>query len=221
MKYRVRISALCYGDVEVAANSEEEAIAIAEKSDINFFDREITDMTAEKIAGAPLCGYNSETIAEPLILEPEDWTAEEWETLCKLAGRLPVSQTQRIVFHADRMEYYVAPEESAAAIFEPTTQKNNNNDRTYTVTEFCPHCETEIEMRWNTDVLGFKAFCPVCGKRLMLCDECRHAGECTSCDYDSRLDCCRHSQPVPKADDSGIVRVISAMRMGKFRQIPN
>lgn len=69
------------------------------------------------------------------------------------------------------------------------------NDRTYTVTEFCPHCENEIEMQWDTDRLGFKAFCPVCGNRLMLCDECRHSGPdggpIGPCDYDHETDTCR------------------------------
>ena len=64
------------------------------------------------------------------------------------------------------------------------------NDRTFVVTEMCPHCENEIEMRWNTDVLGYKAFCPVCGERLMLCDECRHTAETGRCDYDSATDTC-------------------------------
>ncbi len=74
------------------------------------------------------------------------------------------------------------------------------NDRTYTVTEFCPHCENEIEMRWDTDRLGYKAFCPVCGNRLMLCDECRHGGPdggpIGPCDYDHETDTCRFNPAV-------------------------
>jgi hypothetical protein len=67
-------------------------------------------------------------------------------------------------------------------------------DRTYIVTEVCPHCENEIEMRWDTDAYGFKAFCPVCGKRLMLCDECRHIpGGAGICDYSSQTDTCRRN----------------------------
>lgn len=69
------------------------------------------------------------------------------------------------------------------------------DDRTYTVTEFCPHCENEIEMRWDTDVRGFQAICPVCGERLMLCDECRHCEDGYSvCDYDNETDSCHHSR---------------------------
>lgn len=69
--------------------------------------------------------------------------------------------------------------------------------RTFIVTEMCPHCESEIQMHWNTDERGFKAFCPVCGKRLMLCDECRHTcdDECPGgvCDYNGQTDTCRHN----------------------------
>lgn len=49
------------------------------------------------------------------------------------------------------------------------------------IVELCPNCMNEIEMRWDTDVQGFKAFCPVCGKCLMLCDEClrNRKGRCS------------------------------------------
>ena len=63
------------------------------------------------------------------------------------------------------------------------------------VTELCPHCETEIEMSWDVKVLGYKAYCPHCGKRLMLCDACQHPdGEyADNCDYCSATDTCRHN----------------------------
>lgn len=48
-KYRVRISELRYGDVVVEANSEEEAKTIASGKEIEWFDSETTDMTAERI----------------------------------------------------------------------------------------------------------------------------------------------------------------------------
>lgn len=68
-----------------------------------------------------------------------------------------------------------------------------------TVTEFCSNCETEIEMNWDVNVLGYKAFCPVCGQRLMLCDECTHRrirdGEyIDDCDYCAETDSCRFNQ---------------------------
>ncbi len=64
------------------------------------------------------------------------------------------------------------------------------------VTEYCNNCETEITMEWNVKVLGYKAYCPVCGERLMLCDECQHPnGEFDDrCDYDSATCTCKHSK---------------------------
>lgn len=60
----------------------------------------------------------------------------------------------------------------------------------YSVVEVCPHCENEIEMQWDMKKHGYKAFCPVCGKRLMLCSECVHSGA-GGCDYNSKDDSCR------------------------------
>lgn len=71
------------------------------------------------------------------------------------------------------------------------------------VTEVCPHCEEEITMMWDTESMGFHAFCPVCGKRLMLCDECQHTacqdGEPHSCDYNSATDTCHRQKAIPSA----------------------
>lgn len=75
-------------------------------------------------------------------------------------------------------------------ITDVTIEPEPNLDRTYTVNEVCPHCESEIEMTWNTDTQGFKAFCPVCGGRLMLCDECMHT-QTGDCDYDGATDRCK------------------------------
>lgn len=80
-------------------------------------------------------------------------------------------------------------EELAAA-----TGDSNNRSHWFTITEVCPHCESEIEMRWNTGIMGFKAFCPVCGKRLMLCDECRHCKTCGPCEYDRETDSCQRNE---------------------------
>lgn len=131
-------------------------------------------------------GYQKFHDVEPRILEPEDWATHEWATICKLCG-LPLGQTERIVLHADEMECCV-----------DLSKKVVDNERTYIVTEVCPHCESEVEMRWNTDTMGYKAFCPVCGNRLMLCDECRHTEEPTPCDYDSHTDTC-HRNPKKEA----------------------
>lgn len=50
-------------------------------------------------------------------------------------------------------------------ISEKTT--GSCKDREYIVTEVCPHCEAEVEMRWNVAADGYKAFCPHCGNRLI------------------------------------------------------
>jgi len=63
------------------------------------------------------------------------------------------------------------------------------------VTELCQHCGHEITLLWDTTILGFEAVCPVCGSRLMLCDECRHAAESGPCDYNRETNsCCRRER---------------------------
>ena len=52
--YLVRVSELRYGEVTVWANSEDEAKKVARDAEINFYDSEITDMTAERL-GASEC----------------------------------------------------------------------------------------------------------------------------------------------------------------------
>lgn len=68
------------------------------------------------------------------------------------------------------------------------------DDRTYIVTEFCHNCESEVEMRWNTDDRGYQAFCPVCGAPLMLCDECRHSDDFKDCDWNEESGCFRYKK---------------------------
>ncbi|MDE6388940.1 MAG: hypothetical protein K2L82_14160 [Lachnospiraceae bacterium] len=40
------------------------------------------------------------------------------------------------------------------------------------VYEVCPHCNTEVAIRWDVKVDGFTAYCPICGKKLYLCSMC-------------------------------------------------
>lgn len=151
-------------------------------------------------------GYQKIQDKEPLILEPEDWSSNEWATICKLCG-LPLGQTERIVLHADEMECFI-----------DLSKKAMDGDRTYTVTEVCPNCESEIEMRWDTDTMGFKAFCPVCGNRLMLCDECRHAETPSICDYDRQSDSCRHNSS-PAAEDGASKEAEKPMDIHELGQL--
>lgn len=72
----------------------------------------------------------------------------------------------------------------------------SSSERSGYVAEWCPNCNTEIEMVWDVETLGYKAYCPVCGKRLMLCDACQHTpdGEYTDdCDYNTVKDTCKYN----------------------------
>lgn len=64
------------------------------------------------------------------------------------------------------------------------------------VFEVCPHCENEVVMNWDVTAHGYQSYCPYCGKRLMLCDECVHSesGIPGECDYDSVADCCSRQE---------------------------
>lgn len=57
------------------------------------------------------------------------------------------------------------------------------------ITEECPSCGEEVTLLWDTERDGYKAFCPYCGERLMLCSVCHD--DAFYCDYDSKKDCCR------------------------------
>lgn len=58
-----------------------------------------------------------------------------------------------------------------------------------TVTEVCPHCEAENTIAWDTDKEGYTAYCPRCGKKMMLCDDCRHSPGFTACDWEEKVGC--------------------------------
>ncbi len=89
-----------------------------------------------------------------------------------------------------------------------------------TVVEVCPHCDTEVELIWDVEDYGYKAYCPHCGGRLMLCDECRHGGEdgerVCACDYDSKTDSCNFN-PAKETSDIDIERQLNMLhRDGYF-----
>lgn len=50
-------------------------------------------------------GYHCLCCPEPLIVEPNDWTDEEWVTICKLCG-LDKCTTKRIVMNVSSIEFY-------------------------------------------------------------------------------------------------------------------
>jgi len=60
------------------------------------------------------------------------------------------------------------------------------------ITEWCSHCENEVTMEWDVEQDGYKAFCPFCGKMLMLCDECsHHSNNSGNCKFDNEENTCR------------------------------
>lgn len=60
------------------------------------------------------------------------------------------------------------------------------------VTECCSNCNNEIDMDWDIEQLGYKAYCPVCGDVLMLCSECLEANdnETGCCDWSDKTQSC-------------------------------
>lgn len=81
---------------------------------------------------------------------------------------------------------------------ETTYVSDKPDDDRKIVTEVCPTCEAEVELVWNMEENGYKAYCPYCGGRLMLCDECLHRGHggcyCSDCDYDDMSGSCRFNR---------------------------
>jgi len=55
------------------------------------------------------------------------------------------------------------------------------------VTELCPNCTNEVTVRWDTAQDGFAAYCPFCGKKIMLCSECQETEN--SCDWTEENGC--------------------------------
>lgn len=64
----------------------------------------------------------------------------------------------------------------------------------YEVVEVCPECGAENIMRWNVKKEGYVAYCPHCGSKMMLCDECIHADKTVICDWSPSNGCCRECQ---------------------------
>lgn len=71
------------------------------------------------------------------------------------------------------------------------------------VVELCPSCGNEVKMYWDVREDGYKAYCPYCGERLMLCDECKRSVTdkygCAVgvCDYSDKNDSCIHNREIP------------------------
>lgn len=68
----------------------------------------------------------------------------------------------------------------------------------FEVCEVCPECGAENVMRWNVEKEGYVAYCPHCGSKMMLCDECIHADKTVICDWNPLNGCCREHQSKKK-----------------------
>ena len=74
--------------------------------------------------------------------------------------------------NADIFEKLVRYEETGLQPSEVADLEKSFNNM---VVEVCPHCMSENVMVWDVSKNGYRAYCPVCGKPMMLCDECIHA----------------------------------------------
>ena len=171
MKYKVRVSELRYGEVEVDASSEREAKNKALRVGFNFFDSEVTDMTAEKVA---LNGPAS------VIEHLERWAKGDTCDDCPARDDT--------VFQAAELLRKAYLDETGRRTYVVTELCSN-----------CEQ-EVEIH-GWDTERDGYKAFCPYCGEVLMLCDECQHSEQRQPCDFDANTDLCRYRRKdVPEAE---------------------
>lgn len=59
------------------------------------------------------------------------------------------------------------------------------------VTECCPHCDTEVSVKWDIFKDGHSIYCPNCGKRIMLCSDCPSIDDEFTCDWtEDKIPCC-------------------------------
>lgn len=68
----------------------------------------------------------------------------------------------------------------------------------YEVVEVCPKCGAENIMTWDVEKDGYVAYCPHCGSKMMLCDECLHSDNAPICDWNPRNGCCREHEKCKK-----------------------
>ena len=78
-------------------------------------------------------------------------------------------------------------------------------------------------MVWDVDRNGYKATCPYCGGRLMLCDECQHPnGEYVGdCDYDQASDTCRYNCETNCTAAENVVKSLSEVCKARVKQASN
>lgn len=72
----------------------------------------------------------------------------------------------------------------------------------YEVVEVCPECGAENVMTWDVEKEGYVAYCPHCGSKMMLCDECIHSDDAPICDWNPCNGCCREREKCKKNSKS-------------------
>lgn len=70
----------------------------------------------------------------------------------------------------------------------------DNPIQQYEIVEVCPECGAENIMTWDVEKDGYVAYCPHCGSKMMLCDECLHADDAKVCDWCACRGCYREHQ---------------------------
>lgn len=85
-----------------------------------------------------------------------------------------------------------AAEEELGIKFEPYESLEETDE----VTEYCDECEREVTLRWNTKTDGLKAYCPYCGKKLMLCSFCPGTDPDShdKCDWNKKTNRCKFNR---------------------------
>lgn len=190
MMYKVMVSELRHGEVEVDAENEEQAKTIASGKEINWFDSKVAGMVVEP--------QEDRHVMWRLFNMRFAEGSEEQRELYQLLNSLHLSRRQLALIAAG-LEIREG--------FELSDFTDYSDNRTREVTEVCPHCEQEVTMTWDVDWDGFKAFCPYCGKRLMLCDECLHSEHGGNCDYDRRTDSCKFN-PLVKQKEPALLTFV-------------
>lgn len=72
--------------------------------------------------------------------------------------------------------------------------ERRNQIQQYEVVEVCPECGAENIMTWDVEKEGYVAYCPHCGSKMMLCDECIHSDDAPICDWSPCNGCCRERE---------------------------
>lgn len=93
--------------------------------------------------------------------------------------------TPKVKVYTDK-EYKAIYKRIEQEMKEKKPHKADNSIPDTEITEFCPHCDTEVTMNWDVEERGYVAFCPVCGKRMMLCSMCDG-----NCNWNAENDTCK------------------------------